>query len=710
LNIAVLTDRPGNSEYHDEIIRGIEGFFRSKDSTVWILAVGGIQDGKVGSPIRKKVFELVEDKIFDGVIVFTASVVSAQELPQFRDFLFSITKAPIVSLSVPLPGLMNVLIDYDDAVVQLADHLTADHKYGNPVYILGPKENQETMRRLDLFARKLPGSKDDRSVYFGDYTIGSGMSAVSHFLDELHQKPDVFICSNDYMAVGVWTALTDRHFHVPQDFAVTAFDNIAFYGIYDLPFTTIKQPFFKQGFNAAALLFEKINGMASRTEIRIPAKLLIRESCGCVQQPLVDEKLEGSVSDFFRGQKPVLLAAGASELEGRLGSPLRRAWNSFLISVVQKSFREKEVLVFLERLIDSLVMERPESEEQLEASRRELRLVTMDYFSQAEVLNRVLDRKNEDEIMQLFDEFNMGLQKPGELNLESLCKIFSLADISKASLVHYHQDPSVKDSVYNFTAKEEKLTVERTDRIILADFPPVTKGHSIVCIPLYENSTPVGLLFCEKILRHPALYEIIGKKLSSSLFSLQINNSLEEKNRLIDDEIKRRKESEDRIASLLEELKSLSLRDELTGLFNKRGFVTLAQQQARQYLRSNQDYTILYADLDDLNRINASYGREEGDEALQTAARILETSLRDADIIARVGGDEFIAFLGTACDQDTTQIRRRITDMTLIINGTRNKTYNVSMQLGFASSGKLGVKDVLELMVLAETSLMHQRY
>lgn len=92
---------------------------------------------------------------------------------------------------------------------------------------------------------------------------------------------------------------------------------------------------------------------------------------------------------------------------------------------------------------------------------------------------------------------------------------------------------------------------------------------------------------------------------------------------------------------LLAEVRALALVDELTGLLNRRGFVTLGAHQLRIAARRQQSVWLLFADLDGMKRINDTYGHPVGDRALVAAAEALRETFRDSDAIARVGGDEF---------------------------------------------------------------------
>jgi diguanylate cyclase (GGDEF)-like protein/PAS domain S-box-containing protein len=94
--------------------------------------------------------------------------------------------------------------------------------------------------------------------------------------------------------------------------------------------------------------------------------------------------------------------------------------------------------------------------------------------------------------------------------------------------------------------------------------------------------------------------------------------------------------------ALEDELRVLSLRDDMTGLYNRRGFALLAEHRLKESRRSGSTLTIVYADLDHLKSINDTHGHSAGDLALGLCSRALEATFRESDVVARIGGDEFV--------------------------------------------------------------------
>lgn len=136
---------------------------------------------------------------------------------------------------------------------------------------------------------------------------------------------------------------------------------------------------------------------------------------------------------------------------------------------------------------------------------------------------------------------------------------------------------------------------------------------------------------------------------------------------------------------LEEEIRALSLRDELTTLYNRRGFMTLADQQVKIANRLKKTVVLIYLDVDNLKRINDAGGHKMGDRALVEVAFILKKSFREADIVGRLGGDEFsvLAMESTTMNVDvlTQRLQEKLDQFNL----------RSSAEAGFSLSVSAGV-------------------
>lgn len=129
------------------------------------------------------------------------------------------------------------------------------------------------------------------------------------------------------------------------------------------------------------------------------------------------------------------------------------------------------------------------------------------------------------------------------------------------------------------------------------------------------------------------------------------------------------------------EIARLSLTDDLTGLYNRRGFFLLAEQQLHLARRTGMPACLLFADVDGLKRVNDSQGHEAGDRLLERTAAVLRESFRDTDVVARLGGDEFV-ILAVGNGEGTEEIRQRLHARIQRVNGNETPGGGLSLSLG----------------------------
>ncbi len=132
-------------------------------------------------------------------------------------------------------------------------------------------------------------------------------------------------------------------------------------------------------------------------------------------------------------------------------------------------------------------------------------------------------------------------------------------------------------------------------------------------------------------------------------------------------------------------LRSLTIIDDLTKLYNRRGFLTLAERHLKLAARKKTGVFLVFADLDGLKVINDTFGHLEGDRALVDAAGILRASFRSADIIARLGGDEFTVFPIEAAAQSASILMGRLEEQLRLHNDTNHsRGYQLALSVGIA--------------------------
>jgi len=150
------------------------------------------------------------------------------------------------------------------------------------------------------------------------------------------------------------------------------------------------------------------------------------------------------------------------------------------------------------------------------------------------------------------------------------------------------------------------------------------------------------------------------------------------------------------------ELKSLSLTDELTGLYNRRGFLTLARQQIKIAHRLKKRLLLIYSDMDNLKWINDTLGHEEGDRALKEMAEIMSSTFRASDLVARLGGDEFAVLGLEEGAADFSKIRLRLQQEPRSPGKESTRPYRLSFSMGFVQYDPEKPEDIDELLARAD--------
>jgi diguanylate cyclase (GGDEF)-like protein len=153
------------------------------------------------------------------------------------------------------------------------------------------------------------------------------------------------------------------------------------------------------------------------------------------------------------------------------------------------------------------------------------------------------------------------------------------------------------------------------------------------------------------------------------------------------------------------ELEELSLRDPLTGLYNRRGFTLLAEQSLRLAKRNGRESVLLLGDVDLLKRINDTHGHLVGDQALCAVARALTGAMRDSDIIARLAGDEFVALAVEAHPPGVRGLVKRLRERLAAERESNGALRELSLSIGIAPFDPRTAPTLDDLMCAADREM-----
>ncbi|SOX53941.1 GGDEF-domain containing protein [Mycobacterium ahvazicum] len=193
------------------------------------------------------------------------------------------------------------------------------------------------------------------------------------------------------------------------------------------------------------------------------------------------------------------------------------------------------------------------------------------------------------------------------------------------------------------------------------------------------------------------LLQALADSISIAMENIQVYSELEQRVR-------------DRTAALEqanEEIRQLSVTDEMTGLTNRRGFYLLAAQKLRGAHYLGHDSVLAFLDVDGLKRVNDEYGHEVGDMLIKDVADVLGETLSESDILARLGGDEFCIMV-TESASDTSTLRDRVSQAFRAFNETSGRPYRLSASVGLVRAFADGPTTTVDALLTQADELMYE--
>jgi diguanylate cyclase (GGDEF)-like protein/PAS domain S-box-containing protein len=151
-----------------------------------------------------------------------------------------------------------------------------------------------------------------------------------------------------------------------------------------------------------------------------------------------------------------------------------------------------------------------------------------------------------------------------------------------------------------------------------------------------------------------------------------------------------------------EALRSQTLHDDLTGVYNRRGLLALAEQQVRSAERSKRGFDVVFIDLDGLKQINDTFGHPVGDQALIDTADMLRRTFRESDVLSRLGGDEFAVLVLDEKGGGVDLALKRLQDAIEEHNSTGGRPYRLAISTGYCRFDPAAPKPVWELLNAAD--------
>jgi DNA-binding LacI/PurR family transcriptional regulator/signal transduction histidine kinase len=303
-----------------------------------------------------KIYNLVSSSNVEGLIVLSASLGQTCGTSSLIGFLQRFSPIPIVSIGLDLPGIPSVVVDNGTGMRELTDHLIKHHSIKRPLFLMGPRNNDEANLRCEAFKDTLDKngiSFDTEFVKYADFRYDKAMQVIDSIVDN-RVEFDSIIAANDDMAMGAIDALNRRGIFVPDEILVTGFDDSSAALFCSVPLTTVKQPHEILLREGLVLLLDMLYSKPVADLTTLRSEIVVRKSCGCsgfnyITVADFSFEVEYSDPDVFL-QNNIFENESYSELLGKYGVDLSDCtWKTDLWKFYREIVETNESSNFIER-------------------------------------------------------------------------------------------------------------------------------------------------------------------------------------------------------------------------------------------------------------------------------------------------------------------------------------------------------------------------
>lgn len=672
----------------------------------------------------------------DALVISAGTVGSFVSDGTMKEFIDSFDGLPVVTTENKIGEYPCVRMS-GSGIKDIINHLIKHHGKRNIAFVSGPKSNADAEERLNYYKEAL----EENCIAFDPSLVAYGKFSeycsdlVGELLDENKGRIDAVCFANDMMCKGGYKAIEERGLVIGKDIAVTGYDDSEVASGLKPMLTTVRADASLVGYNAVYEAVKLVtDGVCS--DLDLNSYPIYRQSCGC-------EILPESSHDISSAEIKVGIIASKIIDEYIYNSTLGQKMSSIV----------KNIRQYITTLLNYAVSkeETYEAEDECKRIIEELTdIQTFDYVhadTLVSILNAAKDYAvslsggNKDKIIKIQEIINYALSETADRVLNKhYAKVddltfthFLINNITKdmtihgsneekcyfsivnnlyrihmaSSYIYTYANPIVHTAAMKWTLPEsiylksyhngDKLAAITGEAQIMPcsqyfyNFFTPDRRRTAVISPLFLNEEQYGIIVSELEFDYfPYIYSIIPQICAAIKLTKLVG------------QLERSLDAEQYRNNLLNRI---SMSDELTGIYNRRGFYEFANNLLKAPENEGKRAALIFGDLDNLKKINDTFGHDEGDYAIKTAASFMKSCFRQTDVVARIGGDEFAAFAVCEDRNIIASIPRRIKNMAALNNIRSTKPYNVTISVGLFELICSSDKDVQSYMDKADTAL-----
>ena len=280
------------SGYARLLIAGISDWSRARDVNLLVFS-GRVLASPVGHEYQSNViYEYIEKGGIDALVMATGTQCTYLSPDQLGAYVRRFSGIPTVSVGIQVEGVPSIAVDNRSGIRAAMAHLIETHRFRRIAFLSGPEINQESRVRFEAYREAIRdhGMDDDPDLCLaGDFTFAGARNTMSTYLDRHHGPGfQALLAANDDMAIAAAQVLVQHGSLIPRDVAVIGFDNIQISQFTVPSLTTVEQRLYDQGWTAGEIAARLARGESVPQATVLPARLVIRTSCGCLPRSVVE--------------------------------------------------------------------------------------------------------------------------------------------------------------------------------------------------------------------------------------------------------------------------------------------------------------------------------------------------------------------------------------------------------------------------------------
>lgn len=239
------------------------------------------------------ILHLIPYEQLDALIVCHDTFNSNEAVEELWKLVTERCQAPIISIRKKVNGCYNILVEETDAIPAFVRHFHDVHHFDRIAFMSGPYNHPDAIFRLEKYKEamaELGLDCPEEYIFEGNFWKDCALDASKHFMS-LKKRPQAIVCANDYMALSLCKELTLQGYSVPQDIAISGFDDVRDARANVPPLTTCYVSVSDMAKKAMETIDTLLNGKEAPACTFVPTKIIIRNSCGCESSTMKDLSL-----------------------------------------------------------------------------------------------------------------------------------------------------------------------------------------------------------------------------------------------------------------------------------------------------------------------------------------------------------------------------------------------------------------------------------